>query len=242
VRRTFRLPHVFAGNTGALSTPLAACTAARPVAKEANRTDFDREGVSRPRLRPKGNPMLLGRQATSRRSIAGPPWLLSWRNQSTSLASAFRLRADAIRRRGKYSSSFAIRIRWNAHPSTRAPLPMNLTIGARRSRRFTIQERSTFQRGSGVNAALRFRGSMREFVRGILSPRERARVRGKKPCGLCRARMFVNSFISYAVLFSVGAGAAGWVAIALAGAAAEGAVGFSPCPSPCEPQCSVFSS
>jgi hypothetical protein len=103
--------------------PLTACAAARPALKEADRTDFDREGVSRPRFRPTGDPMLLGRQATSRRSIAGPPWLLSQWVEPTGLASAFRLRADAIRRRGDISSWFAIRIRWNAHPSTRAPLP-----------------------------------------------------------------------------------------------------------------------
>mgnify|MGYP001335452695 CR=1 FL=1 len=56
VRRVFRLQRVIAGRTGAMSASLTASTTARRVFKEADRTDFDREGVSRPRLRPRGNP------------------------------------------------------------------------------------------------------------------------------------------------------------------------------------------
>ena len=44
----------------------------------------------------------------------------------------------------------------------------NLAAGARRSRRFNFLYFKTLEHRSGVNAALRFRGSMREFVRGIL--------------------------------------------------------------------------
>ena len=83
------MQHVIAGRTGAISTPLTACTAARPVPIEADRTDFDREGVSRPRLRPRGNPMLLGRQATSQRPITGPPWLHPQWIKSTGSAFTF---------------------------------------------------------------------------------------------------------------------------------------------------------
>jgi hypothetical protein len=38
----------------------------------------------------------------------------------------------------------------------------NLTFGARRLRRFNIRWPKAFERGSGVNAALQFGGSMRE--------------------------------------------------------------------------------
>ena len=45
---------------------------------------------------------------------------------------------------------------------------MNLTSGARRLRRFIIRWLKAFEQGSGVNAALQFRVSMRECFRGIL--------------------------------------------------------------------------
>ena len=48
-------------------------------------------------------------------------------------------------------------------------LPMNRTSGARRLRRFNIRCLKAFEQGSGVNAALQFRVSMRECFRGILS-------------------------------------------------------------------------
>src|SRR6266496_4240128 len=50
----------------------------------------------------------------------------------------------------------------------RSRLPMNLTFGTRRLRRFSFQRRKDFGNRSGVNAALRFRGSKRECVRGSL--------------------------------------------------------------------------
>jgi hypothetical protein len=49
-------------------------------------------------------------------------------------------------------------------------LPMNLTFGARRLRRFNVRCPKAFERGSGVNAALRFRGSMPEWFWEILTP------------------------------------------------------------------------
>jgi len=47
---------------------------------------------------------------------------------------------------------------------------MNGTFGARRLRRFNVPPLRAIERGSGVNAALQFRGSTRETFRGILSP------------------------------------------------------------------------
>ena len=61
---------------------------------------------------------------------------------------------------------------------------MNLTFGARCLRRFVAQRHKDFDRGTGVNAALRFVGPMSEPLRGLLtltlSPRKRAGVREKK--------------------------------------------------------------
>src|SRR5712691_5705446 len=89
VRGTFRVRDVIAGNTRVMSTPLTACAAARPVTKEADRTDFDREGVSRPQLRPRCDPIALGRQATSRPRLATRSWLRSRRYETLGLASTF---------------------------------------------------------------------------------------------------------------------------------------------------------
>src|ERR1043166_5595052 len=50
-------------------------------------------------------------------------------------------------------------------------LPKNLTSGARRLRRFNIRGLKAFEQRSGVNAAPRFRCSMRECFRGILPMR-----------------------------------------------------------------------
>ena len=48
--------------------------------------------------------------------------------------------------------------------------PMNLILGARHLCRFNFRCRTDFGRRSGINAALRFRGSKREdFVRRILN-------------------------------------------------------------------------
>jgi len=58
-------------------------------------------------------------------------------------------------------------------------LPMNLTLGARRLRRFNVQSLKTLEHGSGVNAALRFRGSTRDIFRGMLSPLRGEEVAGR---------------------------------------------------------------
>jgi hypothetical protein len=47
---------------------------------------------------------------------------------------------------------------------------MNLFFGARHLCRFNFRSGSDFGRRSGINAALRFRGSKREWFWGILTP------------------------------------------------------------------------
>ena len=62
---------------------------------------------------------------------------------------------------------------WNRNQTANgSPLPTNLTSGARRLRRIDNRHHKTLERGSGVNAALRFRGSLCEIsFRRNLSPR-----------------------------------------------------------------------
>src|SRR5438046_1609500 len=56
------------------------------------------------------------------------------------------------------------------HRAVPVTLLMNLASGARRLRRFNIRCLKAFEQGSGANAALQFRVSMRECFRGILTP------------------------------------------------------------------------
>src|ERR1051326_5189532 len=94
VERTNHVRDVTAGDTRVRSPPLTAYATARPVAKEADRSNFARKGEARSRLWPKGGPILPERQATSRPRIAARPWLHSRWGKPIGLASAFRPSAD----------------------------------------------------------------------------------------------------------------------------------------------------